>query len=135
MPRKPDNPEEGFLLDCLQDVYGPLAHKPTDPKHGDASSPYHQWEHKYRNTKGFSITYPFWEKIKNRADSLGKDGIIVVRNSTGERLACLELDSLLKLLKFQFEQEFIMERLKIRSEDLDAIYDELEALRNGGGQT
>ena len=95
---KPSNPEEEYLLNRLKDIYGSQAQKPTRSKHGDVSTPEHQWEHKFRSSKGFTVNWGHWELIEGRAALLGRDPVLVIKNSRGRRLAVMDLDDLLKLM-------------------------------------
>jgi hypothetical protein len=97
MGRKPDNKEEAYLLDRLREIYGDLAVKPRAIG-GDAQTPHHQWEHKYRSTSGFTVQKDHWDKISARAAMERTRPVLVIKNKHQQRLAVLELDDLLELL-------------------------------------
>ncbi len=97
MSRKPDNKEEAYLLERLKEIYGSLAVKPRAIG-GDAQTPHHQWEHKYRNTDGFTVQKDHWDKICARAALEDTNPVLVVKNKHQQRLAVLRLEDLLTLL-------------------------------------
>ncbi len=100
MTRKPDNPEEAFLLNALVELFGQEnVTKPNRGKDGDVSTPGFQWEHKFRNTKGFTINWSHWLSIKSRAAARSKHPVLVIKNSEGVRLATIDLEVLLSLIR------------------------------------
>lgn len=99
MAKKPDNPEEAYLLEALKDIFGDDAIKPAQTM-GDVQTPGYQWEHKYRNTEGFTVRRDHWNKIKGRAALRGAHAVLVIRNKHRERIAVVDLDMLLSHIKY-----------------------------------
>jgi len=99
MKRKSGNPEEAYLLDKLKEIYGTSAFKPTNSAEGDVITPGFVWEHKFRNTIGFTIQAVVWLKAKVRALRRSREPVLVIKNKEGNRLAVIELDTLLSLIR------------------------------------
>lgn len=98
MSRKPDNAWEAWLLERLREIFGEEAAKPA-AKRGDAQTPGFQWEHKYRGTDGFTVSKDHRDKIAGRAALFGNDWVLVVRNKHGQRVAVMDVEALLRLIK------------------------------------
>src|SRR5665213_2032532 len=77
----------------------------TPVEKGDIANPYFCIECKNWNTKSFSVNADVWHKIKLEAAREYKDAVYVCENSTGDRVAIMDLndwkDLVLELLELR----------------------------------
>ena len=88
-----------------------IASGATPVEKGDVKTPWFCCECKSWNTKSFSIKNDVWEKIEYEAARESKDPLYVTENSSGKKLAIMDLDEWFNLLYELFELRNKVEEL------------------------
>ena len=98
---------EMYVANKLEPIYKysrpTIASGATPVEKGDVKNPFFLIECKDWNTKSFSIKYDVWYKLLGEAARECKDPVYITENSSGRRLATMDLEDWFSLLYELFE--------------------------------
>lgn len=111
---KPGSDLENYVASKFSEVYKysrpTIGSGATPAEKGDVKTPWFCIECKQWNTKSFSIKKDVWDKIVYEAARESKDAVYVVQNSSGDRVAIMDLDDWFNL---------VIELMELRNKNYD----------------